>query len=221
MEFDSLWKLAVFAIAALFLIWRLFGVRRKDREDRARMLDGFLPEIERPVSSTSPWSYPRVEGRLDGHPVRIDLVPDTLVVRTLPTLWLQLRWMQAYEGSLCVTVDPVGAEFFSDDADCGRLLPGPASWGARTEVHADARGGVLLRRLSAFNPSTYPSLKQLAVLPGEVKITLRCARAERSTYRVLRAAKFDPDCVTPAIVAETLAAARRARDVLTIQEEAG
>jgi hypothetical protein len=221
MDYDPLWKFAVIAAAALILIWRLVGVQRRDQEGRAGMLEQFLPEIDRAVTTWSPWSYPRVEGWLDGSPVRVDLIPDTLVTRTLPTLWLQLRWAQAYEGRLCVTVDPVGAEFFSSDADCGRVLAPPDSWRARTEVHADGRGGILLRRLSELDPSIYPSLKQLSVLPGELKVTLRIARGERTIYRVARAAKFDPDCVTTEIVAEAVAVARAARDVLMNEEEAG
>jgi hypothetical protein len=171
--------------------------------------------------SWSPWHYPRLDGMLDGYPVRLDLLPDTLVTRSLPTLWLQLRWALPHEGCFCVTIDPTGAEFFSNDADCGRLLPAPSSWRVRAEIHADGTGGVLLRRLSALDLSSYPSVKQISVVDGELRLTVRCARGELQIYRVMRAAKFPPDCVSPSIVAETLSLARAARDVLTAEREAG
>jgi hypothetical protein len=221
MEFDLLWKIAVAAAVALLLVWRALRMQERDRQGRMGMLDEAVPKVERAVVSVSPWRYPRVEGLLDGHPARFDLLADTLVTRALPTLWLQLRWVLPLEGSVCVTVDPVGAEFFTDDAACGRLVPPPRTWESRTEVHADASGGAVLRRLGALDLGAYPSLKQLSVLPGELKVTVRCARGERTYYRVLRAAQFPAECVTGEIVDEALSVARAARDVLETEREAG
>ena len=44
--------------------------------------------------------------------------------------------------------------------------------------------------------------------------TLRCARGDRSTYRVLRSANFPADAVTPYIVQETLDLLREIEDIV-------
>ncbi len=215
-----LWRVLIVAAVALLFGWRLLGVQRSDRATRAGMLDAFLPEILGPVVGWSTWRYPRLEGILDGTAIRIDLLPDTLITRTLPTLWLQVRWTLPQEGNLCVTVDPVGAEFFSDDAFYGRLVPTPPSFHVRAEVRTDESGQALLRRLSSLDLRSYAALKQLAVIHGELRLTLRCARGERTIYRVFRAAKFPSESVTPSLVKETLSLARAAREVLTVEQEA-
>src|SRR4030067_3657022 len=98
MEFDLLWKIAVVAAVVLFFPWRLAAARDDERQTRGHMLDEFLPHIEDPVLGWSTWRYRRIDGRLDGGPVRVDLVPDTLVPRALPTLWLQIRWAHQHKG---------------------------------------------------------------------------------------------------------------------------
>jgi hypothetical protein len=67
----------------------------------------------------------------------------------------------------------------------------------------------------------FPALKQITVSPRELKVMLRCARGELQIYRVLRAAQFPQDCVSPSIVAEALSLARAVRDALAVEREAG
>jgi hypothetical protein len=214
MEADLFLKIAVVAAVALMLGWRLVVATRTEHLEMASMLDPFLSVIEGATLTRSPWRYPRIDGALDGHPFRVDLVPDTLITRTLPTLWLEVRWAFREEGRFCVTVDPVGTEYFSDDQECGVRLEPPDQWHIRTNVRADRSGRALVGRLTEFDLTKYPSLKRVTMRDGELRATLRCARGERQIYRVLRAARFPADCVSAALVTEALSVARDVRDAL-------
>ena len=82
-------------------------------------------------------------------------------------------------------------------------------------------GARFCARLAHLDLADFPELKQLTISPQELKVTLRCARGERQMYRVLRAAQFPPDCVSPHLVAESLAVARATQEVLAAEQEAG
>jgi hypothetical protein len=184
------------------------------------MLDTFLPAVEGPSLRLSPWRYLNLQGRLDGRPARIDLIPDTLIPRALPTLWLQARWAGPHDGWLSVTKGWNGAEYFNEDTDAGTRLPRPASWPADTVVRGDDGGSLaLLHRIEHLDLDAYPSLKQLVVTGDEVKVTLRCARGDRGVYRALRSGSFPADAVTPAIVAETLTVLRDIEKTLQLTED--
>jgi hypothetical protein len=221
MEFDLLWRIAVVAAVALLFVWRLAAASNDERQTREHMLDEFLPRIDHPVLGWSTWRYRRIDGQLDGRPVRVDLVPDTLVPRALPTLWVQIRWAQAHDGELCVTADPVGAEFFSDDGERGERLRPPTAWRRRTEIRGLGGGRSLLHRLADLDLEDFPAVKQITITRSELKVTLYCARGERQMYRVLRAAKFPPDCVSASLVEESMAVVRTLQDVLDAEREAG
>ena len=221
MDLMTMAKIALLVAVALLLWWRFDNERRREGAKREHMLDAFVPAVEAPVRGESPWHYANLEGRLDGRPTRIDLVPDTLIPRTLPTLWLQARWARPHAGWLSVTKEWNGAEYFNDDSDAGVRLAGPAGWPVTTVVRGASDDSLeLLRRVEQLDLEAYPSLKQLVFTGSEVKATLKCARGDRGVYRVLRSGSFPGDAVTPEIVVETLAVLRAVDRSLQATEEA-
>lgn len=221
MDLALLGKIAVVVAAALLLWWRVATARRRQLQARAHMLDGFLPVLRGARLGHSPWRYRNIEGWLDGRAARFDLLPDTLVTRSLPTLWLRARWVRPHQGWLCVTMERNGAEYFGDDCDLGTRLQPPARWPGNTEVRG--RGGeslALLHRLEDLDLSAYHTLKQFVLTGIEVKLTIRVARGDRAIYRVTRSADFSADAVTPALLEETLAVLRALDKNLTADEEA-
>ena len=183
------------------------------------MLDPFLTVLDHPQVSLTPWRYPTVKGGLDSSAARVDLFPDTLVLRTLPTLWLQVRWRRAHSGSIRVTVQPSGTEYFTEENGLGtRFLP-PPGWPQTTEICGSGSESLhVLRLLQELDLSEFPSLKQLIVNDREVQVTMRCARGDRSTYRVLRSVKFPADAISQNIVAETLTLLRTVEEKLSEHE---
>jgi len=218
----TLLKIAVAAAAGLFLGWRFLAMYIQERGGRDHMLDGFFDYIAAARLSKSPWRMPRMEGLLDGSPVRVDLVPDTLVQRALPTLWLQILWERPQAGHLYVTIDPIGTEYMVEDEICAHsVLRTPPTWSPKTRVcgdGADSEG--LLYRLASMDLTDYPDLKQLAVTERHLKVTLRSTRAEYSSYRFLRSANFAADAVTPQLIRESLDLLRAADRALEETEEA-
>ena len=84
--------------------------------------------------------------RFDGSPARVSLLPDALITRTLPTLWLELRWARRHDAWLCVILAANGMEYFTDDVDEGNRLVSPAEWPEGVVVRGKSQGSVALAR---------------------------------------------------------------------------
>ena len=121
-------RIAIVVAAALLLGWLFLGYLRRDRGTTQHMLDAFLSVLGSPRVGRSPWGYEFVEGTFDGSPARVSLLPDALITRTLPTLWLEVRWARRHDAWLCVIVAANGMEYFADDVDEGNRLVSPAEW---------------------------------------------------------------------------------------------
>ena len=103
------------------------------------MLDGFLSVLGEPRTGIEPWGYEFVEGLLDGRPARVSLIPDSLITRTLPTLWLEARWASRHDAWLCVIAQCNGMEYFSDDVDEGQRLDLSSDWPDSTVARGKVR----------------------------------------------------------------------------------
>ena len=184
------------------------------------MLDGFLSVLAEPRTGISPWGYEFVEGRLDGRPIRVSLIPDSLITRTLPTLWLEARWASPHDAWLCVIAQCNGMEYFSDDVDEGQRLNLSADWPDSTVARGKGpQSGALARRLRAMDLEAYHGLKMLTLSETETKVIMRCARGEVPVYRVLRSADFAADSVKPELVQETVRVLRDIERTLAAGEE--
>jgi hypothetical protein len=213
-------KIAIVAAAALLLGWIFVGFFRQDRGKNQHMLDEFLGVLGSPSVGRSPWGYECVEGTLDGRPARVSLIPDALITRTLPTLWLELRWARRHDAWLCVILAANGMEYFSDDVDEGNRLVLPAQWPEGVVARGKSPGSAALaRRLRDLDLTAYKDLKMITLSESETKVILRCARADISHYRVLRSADFPEDSVKPELVTETVRVVRDIERTLDAKEE--
>jgi hypothetical protein len=194
--------LIVSALTGL-LGWRAMRASRGARRERLLLLDAFLPALTRPGVQTNALGYPIVRGALDGHPIRLELIPDTLAFRALPVLWLEARWVRPHSGRLRLVVQPTGAEYFGDDHTLTRRFH-VAGWPAPTEVWGGTGGDELLRRLEAVDPAAAPPPKLISIREDHLCVTFRCAKADPSAYRVLRKARFEAPAVDAAFVAGTI-----------------
>ena len=213
-------RIAIVVAAALLLGWLFVGYVRRDRHKTQHMLDPFLSVLHDPRIGRSPWGYEFIDASFDGHPVRVSLLPDTLITRTLPTLWLELRWARRHGAWLCAIVDVNGMEYFADDVDEGTRLVAPAEWSERVVVRGKGpESAALARRLHAFDFTAYADLKMITLSETETKVIMRCAKAEVPLYRVLRTADFAEDSVKPELVVETVRAVREIERLLDGGEE--
>jgi hypothetical protein len=213
-------RIAIVAAAALLLGWVALAFYRADRGKNEHMLDVFLDVLGSPRVGRSPWGYESIEGTLDGCPALVSLLPDSLITRTLPTLWLELRWAQPHDAWLCVILAANGMEYFAEDVDEGNRLVSPAEWPEGVVVRGKGAESVALaRRLRDLDLTAYKDLKMITLSESETKVIMRCARGDISRYRVLRSADFPEDSVKPELVMETVRVARDIERTLQATEE--
>jgi hypothetical protein len=213
-------RIAICAAAALLLGWVFLAYLRQDRSATQHMLDSFLSVLGGPRVGRSPWGYEFVEGTFDGRPARVSLLPDALITRTLPTLWLELRWARRHDAWLCVILSANGMEYFTDDVDEGNRLVSPAEWPDGVVVRGKSQASVaLVRRLGGLDLTAYKDLKLITLSESETKVIMRCARADVSHYRVMRSADFPADSVKAELVVETVRVLREIEHTLQATEE--
>lgn len=210
--------LAATALAVL-LLWRVLHYRREEHQGRETLLEPFTPRLEKPIPGKDALGYPTVRGSLDGGDLRLALFPDTLVLRTLPTLWLQATWSQPHGGRLRVTLNPSGGDYFTDPSGYTVRFAPPPSWELPAEIcGAGSPSLQLLTRLDEVAPTAFPSLKEILVEEDFLRLTFRCARADRTTYRILRSARFEGGPLPVALVDEVLTALRTVEAALQDSE---
>ena len=213
-------RIAIVAAAALVLGWLFLGYFRRDRDKLQHMLDAFLSVFDSPRVGRSPWGYEFVEGTFDGRAARVSLLPDSLITRTLPTLWLELRWARPHDAWLCVVLAANGMEYFADDVDEGTRMVSPSEWPEAVVVRGKGPQSVALaRRLQDLDLTEYEDLKMFTLSETETKIIMRCARADVPYYRTLRSAEFPADSVKPELVFETVRVLRDIERTLDAGEE--
>lgn len=215
MDTDLLLKILIAAAAAGVLGWRISHAYRSERSSRDHLLDGFGQLLAAPRFNKATQGLPEVSGELDGTPVLVSLDADTLALRTLPTLWLVARWAREHMGVVDVLLDQSGTEYFLDDREFDARTAPPEGWPESAVVRVSgAEARPILDALERVDPSAYPALKYVVIDRHELKIRMRCARADRQTYRVLRSATFKPDSITPDLAAQTVAALRAVEDAI-------
>jgi hypothetical protein len=220
MEPTLLLKITAAAAAAAFLAWQLLIFVRGERQGREGMLDPFVPRLENPRRGTDALGYPALAGGYGGAELSLSLFPDTLVLRTLPVLWLQARWRRPHEGRLRVTLDPTGTEYFLENRDFHTRFAPPASWQRLAEARGSSSESLhLLHLLEEVPLYAFPDLKSIEVDEQAVSLTFRCARADRKTYRVLRSARFEGKPVAEAMVDEVLEALREIEEAVNPGED--
>lgn len=192
---------ATFVVVAAIIVWSVLVTRRESLR-RLAMLDGIMDRFPDARRSRSPWRYPRIEATLDGSPIRLDLIPDTMVRKDVPSMWGEIRWQRPHSGTLYITVDPKGAEYLPDcDIHQRPPLPAPAHWPPRTHVCGEAPAAAeLLARLDDLDLAAFTNLKQLAITRDDIAVTIRCARATRRPRLLVPSNDFTTHAVKPAMI---------------------
>lgn len=222
MDLGLLLKILAAAAVAAVLAWRISHAYRTERMARRHMLDGFADVVGEPRFERSLQGLPGLRAELDGFPVAISLDADTLALRTLPTLWLEARWAREHGGTVDALLEPSGTEYFVPDRDFAARAEPPAGWPPSTVVRVSgAEATPILEGLARVDPMTLPALKYVLIDRRETRVVMRCARADRQTYRVLRSATFKPDSVTTDVIEQTLAALRGIEKALLTETQRG
>lgn len=179
---------SIFALAARE--HRLVRARRHFLLDScANILDG--PEVRRGGDG-----FPSCVGSHRGRRVHVELIPDTMVLRRLPQVWLSVTLLEALIDvpSLAVLVRPAGYEFYSLTNALPYSLDTPATLPQEVMVRgSDAGAEQLLRQLTPLLAASLadPRVKEIAVTNKGLRIIWQAGEGRRGEHLLLRQAVFD------------------------------
>ena len=183
---------------------------RNDLQQRRTLLDAAAGLLENPSVTVAGDGYPRLIGTCDGRKVSLEVVPDSLVPRRLPQLWLKLtlRMPEASpRPSIGVLARPIGTEFYS------RVLGLPdtiaPSFAVDFPLLMRGRGATeaAIQRTSGLFRTLFadPELKEIVITPRGAGTVRRIAEGDRGAHVLYRQMRFPVTQVSPEFVRNALA----------------
>jgi hypothetical protein len=214
--------MAVFAIAS---VAALYVMARRDHEAamaaRARLLDPAAVLFGDSQLKLAADGFPVLTGRLpDRRQVTVELIPDTMVMRRLPQLWLIVTLSETQKRarpSFGAIARPTGSEFYSridelperieppPGLESSIMIRGNAPFGA---IDADGAGEAL--RLLF----TDARVKEIMVTPKGVRIVRQASQGERGAHLLLRQVRFPIEVVQPELIRTAIDEADAMREAL-------
>jgi hypothetical protein len=171
--------------------------------------------------------FPSLDGRAFGHAVKVALIPDTMVVRRLPQLWLSVTVLDHLPGapSLSLLARHSGNEFYAVAYDLPERVDPPAGLPLDVLIRGSgARARALCHRLAPTLATLLadPRTKDITLTARGVRIVRQVAEGRRGEHLLLRQAVFDTEHVERALLVETLrdAAGLAAQRTAAIEERA-
>lgn len=195
MERLVLWILAAGIGAAAIWLWRrLIAAGSARKASRAGYLDRCQPLFTTSFTKVMATGFPRLSGQYRGQTFDIQVVPDTLSYRKLPTLWLLVTLPEAL--AVAATFDlmlrATGLESFSNFAQLPKQIALPAGFPEAGSIRSDDPAGmadeVALRR--ALTGLAGDHLKELLVAPTGVRVVWLVEEADRGRYLLFRDAEM-------------------------------
>lgn len=191
--------LALVGVIVLARMHRRTAVRAA--RDRAAVLDDVIGLLDAGRmndcrSGGHRGAHPTVTGSVGGHPVTLRLVVDSLTLRKLPVLWLEVvvRRPLAVAAPLNLLRRPTGTEFFSPDGRFpDEIAPPP---GCPRPVRVSTTDAALAPHAAVLDPAADllgdPRLKEIGLGRGGVRAVWLVAEADQASYRLGRRADFGP-----------------------------
>jgi hypothetical protein len=178
---------------------------------RAHLLDRVASTLPEARLAMRPDGFPALAGRLpDGRKVTIELIPDTLVFRRLPELWLIVTIAETTDGtgpSIGGLARPTGAEFYAMVPALPRLLQLPDGAGSLLVKGSDDISVLEAGRLGAELARLFEDeeLKEIVATPRLTRVVRHAAEGHRGAHLLLRQTRFAIDAIPPDLVSRALA----------------
>jgi hypothetical protein len=140
--------------------------------------------------------FPVLEGRAHGRQIKATLIPDTMVVRRLPQLWLSVTLKQRIPISptLSILARHTGCEFYASTLDLPQRIDPPAEFPLDVLIRGDGeRASMLCQQLAPTLAQMLKDarVKEIILAPGGVRIVRQVAEGRRGEHLLLRQAVFD------------------------------
>ncbi|HML42165.1 MULTISPECIES: hypothetical protein [Hyphomicrobium] len=183
------------------LTWLALRDHKALRASRAGLLDDCARLFNGYALTHSGDSFPKLSGRCDRRNVDIRLISDTMTIRRLPQLWLQVTVLEKVQGStgLAVLVRPSGYEFYSLTPQFPYILETPPEFPPEVIIRGEnARAEKLLEKLAKPMAAILadPRVKEIAVTREGLRIIRQAGEGRRGEYLLLRQAVFDEAAVS-------------------------
>jgi hypothetical protein len=140
--------------------------------------------------------FPSLEGRAHGRPVAAKLIPDTMVVRRLPQLWLSVTMKHRIPHAPAVSIIAryTGNEFYASALDLPQRIDPPAGFPLDVMIRGEGAGAS--RMCQNLAPALAKLLadvrvKEIILAPNGVRIIRQAAEGRRGEHLLLRQAVFD------------------------------
>lgn len=214
--------LALALCAVIVLALRKQSAVRQAR--RAGYFDAVAPLFSQLVRAVAPTGFARLSGRHEGALFDLQVVPDTLTFRKLPTLWLLVSLPEPVPvaATLDIMMRPMGGETFSHFNDLAVQIAIPPGFPPDCAIRCDDPAGVpdvavIARHLAGLD---LDGLKELLISPKGLRIVWLAEEADRSRYLLFRDAEMGTEPFSPARLRPILAALAALRAELRMKEAA-
>lgn len=194
---------------------------KRSRQSRMVLLDAAVPAVESAIVSHGGDGFPRLDGRFKGFEVRAELIPDTMVVRRLPQLWLSVTLLapMPHVQPFGVLVRYAGNEFYALTPDFEHPLEPPAGLPREVLIRArqpEAQGTLDRLRLPIAKLLADPKIKEVAITAKGLRIVRQAAEGRRGEHLLLRQAVFDTPGVSAAELRDILENLEALRSLLKL-----
>jgi hypothetical protein len=205
--------------------WIAARDRRALRASRSGLLTDCISLFDRPALTHEGDSFPRVSGRIGHHNVDVRLICDTMTMRRLPQLWLQVTVLEKMPGvsGFAVLVRPSNYEFYSLTGNFQHVIEPPAGFPAEIIVRGETPKAAALffklaKPLAAILSD--PRVKEIAVTREGMRIIRQADEGRRGEHLLLRQAVFDNAGVSADTLQSVLAEIDSLRAVALARESA-
>ncbi|GEL23445.1 hypothetical protein PSU4_23990 [Pseudonocardia sulfidoxydans NBRC 16205] len=180
---------------------------RAERVARDGLFDAVVWMLTDAHVSTGGGRHPVLTGSHDGHPVRAEVVVDSLTLRKLPLLWLVVTVSRpvTVDATVDVLTRPNGTEVFSRNACLAHRLPTPDDFPVPARIAASRAVGLPGPALAALGElASDDRVKEVEAGPAGVRVVYRLAEADQTRYRAGRRVDFGMPTLTPLTLAALL-----------------
>jgi hypothetical protein len=193
--------LLLFAVPVGALFWIALRDHWARQQSRRGLLDDCARLFDRYALTHGDDSFPRLSGRSGVHNVDVRLISDTMTIRRLPQLWLQVTALDRLEGvsGLAVLVRPSGYEFYSLTSGFHHVIELPDYFPRELIVRGkDPQSARLFEKLAPVMADILsdPRIKEIAVTAQGMRIIRQAGEGRRGDYLLLRQAVFDEAAVS-------------------------
>lgn len=191
--------------AVAVLLWQTWRASADRKATRAGFLDDCQALFTSGLKARAETGFARLSGQYRDQTFDVQVVPDTLTFRKLPTLWLlvTLPVVLPLRATFDLMLRPTGMESFSRHASYPEQIATPPGFPEGSSIRTDDPAAlpsetVLHRHLNDLARSD--RFKELVVSPKGLRIVWLAEEADRGRYLLFRDAEMGQHPLDPAVL---------------------